>query len=272
MAFALARPAPASGPAAPPNAFAALTAFSAALLLLALLWASGEPRLVDGEPAWIKPAKFALAFVATFGTLALAQSRLSAPWAGGWLLASTGAVMGAAFAGEMAYLVVQAARGEASHYNTSTPFNARMYQLMGVGAVLLTLGIGLVGVAVLRDREARLSPALRRAVGLSFVVTTPLVLVTAGWLSAQGGPHVGLHPTGGATVPGLGWSLATGDLRPAHFLALHAMQAIPLWVMARDRLGGRVAPAEVLGVTALWAALTAAVFVKALMGLPLVRL
>lgn len=267
MAVALARPA-----AAPPRPFAALTALSAALLLLALLWASGEQRLVEGDPAWTKPAKFALAFVATFGTLALAQSRLSAPWAGGWLLGATAAAMGAAFVGEMAYMTLQAARGEASHYNLSTPFNALMYQLMGVGAVLLTAGIGAVGVAVLRDREARLSPALRRAVGLSFVVTTPLVLVTAGWLSSQGGHHVGLHPDGGATVPLLGWSLATGDLRPAHFLALHAMQGIPLWVLARERLGARVTAAEVGGVTALWAALTAAVFAQALMGLPLLRL
>jgi hypothetical protein len=271
VTLALARSA--TSPAVPPpRPFAALTALSAALLALALLWSLGESRLVGGDPASMKPAKFALAFVATFGTLALAQSRLSAPWAEGRLLAATAAVMGAAFAGEMAYMTVQAARGEASHFNLSTPFHATMYSLMGVGAVLLTLGIAVVGVAVLRDREARLSPALRRAVGLSFVVTAPLVLATAGWLSAQGGHLVGVHPEGGATVPLLGWSLATGDLRPAHFLALHAMQAIPLWVLARERPGARVGMTEVAGVTALWAALTAAAFAQALLGLPLIRL
>jgi hypothetical protein len=96
------------------------------------------------------------------------------------------------------------------------------------------------------------------------------LLVVAFALGGNGGHHVGVHPAGGATVPLIGWSLVVGDLRPAHFLALHAMQAIPLAGLEADRLGlGRV---WVRVAAAVWLVLTLAVWVQALAGLPLIAL
>jgi hypothetical protein len=72
-------------------------------------------------------------------------------------------------------------------------------------------------------------------------------------------------------IPGLGWSGEVGDLRPAHFLALHAMQALPLlgwWLDRRGQPGTRV----LWVVAAVYALATAAVFGQALAGWPLVRL
>ena len=68
----------------------------------------------------------------------------------------------------------------------------------------------------------------------------------------------------------MGWSAAVVDLRPAHFIALHAMQAIPLlaWLVA----GTARARAWIIGGSVAYGALTMALYVQALMGLPLLRL
>jgi hypothetical protein len=89
-------------------------------------------------------------------------------------------------------------------------------------------------------------------------------------LSSNGGHFVGVPGAGAGTLPVFGWSTAVGDLRPAHFLALHAMQAIPLLGWLADRRGWRTA---VVGASALgYGVLTLAVFAQALAGRPLIAL
>jgi hypothetical protein len=256
-----------------PRPLLVLAAAAAALLALCLLWGLVETRTIDGVPVWHKPAKFAGSFVATFGTLALLESRLSRPWAEGWVLRGTTAVMAAAFLAEMAWMTFQAARAEASHFNVSTPLHGFMYrQVMGTGAVLLVLGIGIFGWAALRDRAADLSPALRRAAGLGHVLAFVLTLAVAGYMSAGTGAMVGTPGPEARVLPGLGWSASVGDLRPAHFLALHAMQVLPLYALWRERSGRTARPGEMTLAALAWAALTLGVFAQALLGLPLVRL
>jgi hypothetical protein len=174
-----------------------------------------------------------------------------------------------ATAGEMAYIAAQAGRGVHSHFSVQTPFTALMYTLMGIGAVALVLGIGIVGLIAWRDRAARLGPALRLGVGLGFVSSALLTLVIAGYLGGQGSHFVGTPSPGAATVPLFGWSLEVGDLRPAHFLALHAMQALPLLGWWLDRSGRPAARRWVWAAAAAYGGLTVAVFAQALLGLPL---
>lgn len=255
-----------------PRPLTALTAAAGALVLLALIWAGFDPRQVGGAPVWMKPLKFALSFVLLFATLALLEARLSPAVRDGRLARATVTVMGTAFFTEMAYMIYQAAQAEPSHFNMSTPFHAFMYvTVMGTGAVLLVLGVGVFGVLAWRDRTARLGLALHEGVGLGFALSFLLTLGVAGYMSGQSGHHVGLHPEGGAVLPLLGWSGVVGDLRPAHFLALHAMQVLPLLGLWLDRSGrGGVGTVRLAALG--YAALTLAVFAQALLGLPLVRL
>jgi len=251
-----------------PDPFQALTAMSVAFLVIATLWGLVDPRLINGDPVWIKPAKFALSFVVHFGTLALITAALAPHMRTGLLFRISAAALTAAFLGEMAYLFVQAAQAEASHFNLSTPFHAMMYQLMGLGAVILIgapLAIGWIAY-----RSAHLGAGLRLGIWLGALTSFVLTLVVAGYMSSGQGHLVGTVGETHATLPVFGWSGEVGDLRPAHFLSLHALQALPLAGLWLDRTGRT--PRAIWWVAAGWTGLTLAVFAQAVMGLPLIRL
>ena len=256
-----------------PTEFQTLTVVAAVLLALTLLWSLVDPRLIAEVPVWMKPLKFALSFVVLFGTLALVEARLSPGVRAGGPLRLVGWVMAAAFLSEMAYIMYQAGRAEPSHFNVGTPFHTFMYTVvMAAGAVALVAATAVVGWIAKRDAGAALGPALREAIWLGFLLTFGLTMVVAGTLSAGTGPFVGLHPDGAARLPLFGWSGVTGDLRPAHFAALHAMQALPLLALWLER-GGRTGSVRTIRRAALgYAVLTLAIFGQALLGLPLIPL
>ena len=73
-------------------------------------------------------------------------------------------------------------------------------------------------------------------------------------------------------LPFVGWATATGDLRPAHFLSLHAMQVLPLFGLWLDRRGTVHAVRPVRLAAVGYSLLTMAVFAQALLGLPRIPL
>ena len=206
----------------------AMTAAGLGLAALAVpfLWlAATDATTLDGEPVWLKPAKFAISLSLYLLTLA---------WAARWVPAPTrdrtpfrafsGVVIGAV-ALETAWIAGGAGMDVRSHWNLSYLGQAWVYPLMGVAAVTLTSGALVFGVAILR---ARPDPFVR-LVGWSLVATFALTVPIAGTLSGIDGGQIG--ETSAWRVPFLGWSLR-GDLHPAHFLAVHAMQAVPLAALA----------------------------------------
>ncbi len=247
-----------------------LTALSVAMMAAGLIWAGFETRLYQDALVWIKPFKFALSFAVMFATLALAVQHLGPLAQGRRMIRATIAILAAAFWFEMIYITLQAAQGTASHYNTGDLYHGVMYSIMGLGAVSLVVGTAVIGWAVLRDTAAELGPDLRFGIGVGFILSTLLTLITAGALSSMAGHFVGTPPVGAATLPFFGWSAAVGDLRPAHFLALHAMQAIPMLAWAVQ--GRAQARAWTLGGAGVYTAATLALFAQALMGLPLIRM
>lgn len=253
-----------------PRSLAVLTAISAALVGLSLIWAVFDPRILDDSATWAKPLKFAISFIIFFGTLALAEARFSPAWRQGRLFATLITLTGAAMVLEMAYMIFQAAQGQASHFNDSTPFTSIMYMVMGVGAVTLVVCAGIFGWAALRDSAADFGPALRLGVAYGFIGSCILTLITAGTMSSMAGHTIGTPGPGAATIPLLGWSATVGDLRPAHFVALHMMQALPLlglWIDKRGKPAGTLRIAAIL-----YAVITLGLFAQAVMGLPVIRL
>jgi hypothetical protein len=196
----------------------------ALLVPLALAWGVDE-RTLRGANVWVKPMKFALSlglFALTtawfVGHLLPAARRLRAVDAIVWVLIGS-----ASF--ELDYIALQAGLGSGSHFNVGDPIHAALYALMGLGALALTATQPALAWLLLRHADPRRAPAYRLAVVIGLVLTFVLGAGVGGLLS-------GMQPPETAALPVVGWSMAGGDLRPAHFLGIHAQQALPLLGLA----------------------------------------
>ena len=229
-----------------------------------------DKRMIVHESIWTKPAKFHLALAVHFATLALATSTLSQSYRASPLLliVALAAVASAAF--ELLYMTAQATRLQTSHFNRSTPFYATMYALMAVGAVIITVAAGALGLAVWLDKASSVSSVLRVAITLGLIGGTVLTLIVAFRMGAALSHHVGIEEANAARVPFFGWSRTVGDLRVPHFLATHMMQALPIAGLAIERfVSGPIALALIWICAAGWSLITIYTFNRALAGQPL---
>lgn len=233
----------------------------AAMLLFAL-----DHRLVTGAPAWLKPLKFAVAdglFVWTLAWLLAGLPAAAQPAVAyiGWGVALSMTI-------ETVVIFIQAARGQTSHYNTSSALNALLFGTMGIFILVNT--VLSVWAAYLVWHYPLPGPA---AYGWGVRLGLPLSILGAlvGGLMIRHLGHTIGAPDGGPGLPGIGWSTRAGDLRIAHFMGLHALQALPVlgWVLGRWQ-PGRAVPLVWLG-TALYAAAAAVLLAQALAGQPLWR-
>lgn len=259
-------------PARRPDLAWALTGLSAGLVVLVLPGLLLDPREMAGIAIWMKPFKFSISFVVFFATIAVVIDRMSDEARNGWVVRVSLVAMAVATIGEMAYIIQQAALGQGSHFNLGTRFHATMYSLMGLGATVLVVGMGAIGVRAALDRGADFGPGARLGIGIGFAGSTILTLVTAFALASRTGHFVGTPSPDAPVLPLFGWSGEVGDLRPAHFLALHGMQIVPLVGILLDRGPSTFARTGVVIGALAWAAATLAVFAQALQGLPLIRL
>ena len=245
---------------------AAILALSMVPTLLA--WAI-DARLVGGVPVWSKPLKFEAALAIYLGTLAWFTRWLPPGFVArrGYRVFARAVIVAVAF--EIAWIVGAAAAGVPSHFNVGTPAMAAIYSAMGVFAVLLTSAAAVQGAAILRARDAGGDPALRLAIGLGLVLTFVLTVPVAGYLSGAAGHLVGVEAAGARRLAVFGWARDGGDLRVAHFLATHAMHALPLagWIAGR-MLAPAPARAAILAAAAGYAALVGGTFLQALAGRP----
>lgn len=246
------------------NASPLLTRASLAFMLLflsAYTLIFLDARLLYGVSVWEKPSKFFLSLAIHMATLAWGISLLPAEQRRslGIRIASLAFIAAAVF--EMGYMIFQASRGEASHFNTSTPFHDFMYSLMGFGALTLTGTTAFIGWRIRRSGTS----LLQVAAGWSFIVSALTTTLVAFYLAQGQGHWIGGDQTDATGLPFFHWSTTGGDLRVAHFAALHLMQAVPLiaWFWPDKRI---VAASLAAGV-AVVIGLTA----QALLGVPLFR-
>ncbi len=226
-----------------------------------------------GAAFWAKPMKFALATALHFATIALTVHWLRPGWTRAPWMTALAAISVAAAAGEIGYITVQAARGLPSHFNVSTPAYALAWSAMAAAAVIVLAPMAVSGLLAALDGKAHCPPAIRLAVAVGMTGGAMLTLITAFRMGANMSHFAGAMPSVDRTVPLVGWSLQGADLRPAHFLATHMAQSVPLAAI----LLVRALPAAIAWLATLllgvgWAAMTLPVFGNALAGRSLAAL
>lgn len=225
-----------------------LMALAAAMLVLTVVGIVGmvvDDRVLTGLPIWDKPTKFAISIAVYSVAWAWLISQLRLQRRRAWW---AGTVAGAFLAVEIVVIVTQVVRGTTSHFNNATPFDAWMWRAMGISIVIVWLATLYVCAQLFRRRDGDPARTLAIRTGsvlalsgmaLGFLMTTP----TAAQIAA-GGDIVGAHSVGpadgGPGLPLLGWSIVGGDLRIPHFVGMHALQAIPLVLIALELLAPRV--------------------------------
>jgi hypothetical protein len=233
-----------------------------ALLLVCLVAMLLDPRTINGVSVWVKPQKFAASFAVWFWTLAWAWGVLEQRARDG--LVARIVLWGTLIAGtfEQVWITFRAALGEPSHF-AQDRLGAFMYGLMGLGALTLVILAAVLGLLVLARGDRSQPPTWRIAVGLGLLIGGIAGGITGATISVIGGPVIGGTAGDAAAWPPFFWSRDGGDLRIAHFIGIHAMQAVP--ALALLGAGTATVMAGALG----WTALVAAAYGAALLGIAL---
>ena len=198
--------------------------FGVACLVLSMLFlilAKTTTTQVYGVNAWYKPFKFA------FSTLTFA-------WAMAWYcfylpnfnvsLFNWTVIILLGF--EIAYIALQAGRGQLSHYNQSTPVYAALFSMMAFAASAVTIYTAYVGFLFFSKSFPELPTYYVWAIRLSIVLF--VIFSFEGFAMGSRLSHTVGAANDNSNLLIVGWSKTFGDLRVAHFIGMHALQIIPI--------------------------------------------
>jgi hypothetical protein len=209
-----------------------------------------DGRVLVGAPIWFKPFKFAVSIVIYAVTWAWLYAYLPRNRVVRW---ST-AIIAAMLAIEYVIIVGQVVRGRQSHFNVVTALDAALWATMATSIVVLWIANLVVAAYLLRRKVG--GPSLTWGVragavislfgaAVAFMMTRPTAAQRASFSDGTFAGIIGGHSVGvvdgGPIMPVTGWSTTGGDLRIAHFVGLHALQALPLVAVLLALLAGRVA-------------------------------
>jgi hypothetical protein len=163
------------------------------------------------------------------------------------------AILAAMLAIEYVVIVGQVVRGRQSHFNVATALDAVLWATMAMSVVVLWIANLVVVIFLLRRQVGGrpLTWAVRAGAaislfgaGMAFMMTRPTAAQTASMRDGTFAGLIGQHSVGvadgGPIMPVTGWSTTGGDLRIAHFVGLHALQALPLVAVLLTLLAARV--------------------------------
>src|SRR5580765_463171 len=192
---------------------------------LAFLAPAAAPGAAVGVNPWIKPIKFSLSFSTFASTISLLLMALQIPR---WQLNLVRRVIAASIALEIFSLGAQAWRSAYPH--ASHPVLDSSLAQMTNSMVMVNTAIVcwmLVLFCANRVRRDLVDRPLVSAIRYSIVIFLAGNAI-GGYMLSRGSHTVGAAD-GGPGLPFVNWSTIGGDLRIAHFIAIHAIQIVPLF-------------------------------------------
>jgi hypothetical protein len=194
----------------------------AALAFLTPTAAAGAAQAVN---PWIKPIKFSMSFSTFASTISLLLMALQIPR---WQLTLARRLIATSVALEILSLGAQAWR---SSYSLSG------HSWLDTGLSQMTNGMVMINTAIVCWMLAlycanRVRAELADRPMVSAIRYSILIFLAGnaigGYMLARGSHTVGAGD-GGPGLPFVNWSTIGGDLRIAHFIAIHAIQIVPLF-------------------------------------------
>ena len=238
------------------------------LLALGLAAMPFDGRTILGLNPWVKPVKFDVSVIVFLVTVGLMLWALPEAWRSAKMWLGWG--FGVAMIVEDTIISLQSARGVRSHMNFDTHLDQALFGVMGLFILLNTL-FGVWLLAAWCRTDAGLPPAVVWGIRLG------LLMLVAGSVEGvrivlNGGHTVGAAD-GGPGLPFVNWSMGHGDLRVAHFFALHALQIFPLagMALAATKLRTGVQVWGLVGFAIAYGAGVWWLFAEAMQGIPLMR-
>ncbi|WP_246284078.1 hypothetical protein [Gordonia asplenii] len=229
-----------------------LTSAAMAALAVFCFAAMGfDHRMLLGVNIWVKPAKFAVAFAMYTFTLAWL---LSHPHRGSRWTRRLAVLFAVTAVVDVGFIVLQAARGTFSHFNTQgDPVNSIGQIVFASGVPGLFVANLAIAAILIWQRIGDRATTVAMRIGLIISVVGMGLGYLVGWAGTQvvgdaDGHLVELNARhtfggvdGGPGIPIAGWSSVAGDLRVPHFLGIHGMQILLLAAFALSVLAPRIA-------------------------------
>ena len=231
------------------------------ILVVAALVNSTE---ILGVGRWVKPLKFAISIAVFTGTMSWLLSYFPRPQPR--VIAVLALVIGVMMTGEMLLIAAQSSRGVRSHFNHDTAFDDAIFSAMGAMILINTVAVAYVGWLFVTRRTSITGAHL---LGVQLGIAVFLLASVEGGVMVSLDAHTVGAADGGPGLPFVNWSTSAGDLRVAHFVGMHALQALPVLGWLLDRSKVRHARRTVAAAAVAWAALTALLLGQAVSGQPL---
>ena len=203
---------------------------------------ASDHTVITGMPAWVKPFKFGVSSGIYAASLALVIQETKI-WRA--VLRVVDFATAAALVLEVVLINLQAFRHTTSHFNNATPFDRNVFLAMAIGIAILWISAVLTTAATMRYQFSSALWGIVARIGMALIVLGAgtgafMIPPSASQIAAAqvthrmpiSGSHTVGAPDGGPGLPILGWSTEHGDIRIAHFVGIHGLQALGLLALS----------------------------------------
>ncbi len=172
--------------------------------------------------AWYKPIKFCLSTVFFAWAMAILTYHVDT----GLNIKIFNWVIIITLGFEIIYITFQAAKGQLSHFNLSSPTYQVLYSMMALAATIASLAAAYIGYLYFKNDFPNLPDYYVWAIRLGIIIF--VIFAFQGFVMGSKLTHTIGGQDGGLGIPFLNWSKQFGDPRIPHFIGMHALQVLPL--------------------------------------------